>query len=155
MGGYIFFFLNMEFMRRCILTFLFFLFYGLGEDRRLGIIVWVEALGGRSCTICYNVLLFCSFSFSFFFFFIYRLYYHSIITNWYNIHKNPKSRSTLLHCITIASALSCMLPPPLKTYQHFGLKLCYSLPTSPLARLLISASWEMPPKCYTSQPSGL
>lgn len=93
-------------MRRCILTFLFFLFYGLGEDRRLGIIVWVEALGGRSCTICYNVLLFCSFSFSFFFFFIYRLYYHSIITNWYNIHKNPKSRSTLLHCITIASALS-------------------------------------------------
>lgn len=25
--------------------------------------------------------------------------------------KNPKSRSTLLHCITIASALSCILPP--------------------------------------------
>lgn len=62
-------FLNMEFMRRCICLF-FISLSGLE-----GIANWDNHLGGkpsgvgRSCTICYNVLLFYSL-------FIYRLYYH-------------------------------------------------------------------------------
>lgn len=98
----LFFFLNMELMRRCILIDL------RGERiANLGIISW-EPVRGRSCTIRYNVLLLYSF---FFIIIICCLYYHlNYHTNWHNIHKS-KIEIRDLHCCTaslITISLSCM-----------------------------------------------
>lgn len=112
---------------------------GLGGSPT-GIIIWEEALRG---VIVYNLL---QSVVVLFFFILYRLYYHPIVAHWHNIHKNPKSRSTLLHCITITPALSCTsVYYPLRTYQYLGVISCYSL-TLLLARFVILGQLRHAPK---------
>lgn len=140
----------MEFMRRCILSFFlffFFLVWGGGSptwDNRLG----GNPQGGDRVQSGYNVLLFL------FLFFIPLLFIACTTTplspTGIIYTKNPKSRSTLLHCITIASALSCILPPPFSELTNalgwtcvttFELRLSHGF-WSP-------ASWDMPPQNVT------
>lgn len=132
MGGYIFFFfffLNMEFMRRCILSFLPFLVWGGSPtwDNR------EEALRGA---IVYNLL---QRVVVLFFLLLFIACTTTLLSQTGIIYTEIQNRD--LHCCT-ASLLPqpspVYYPPFLKTYQHLGLNLCYNLRTLPLARLLIS-----------------